>query len=78
MPARPITFSFLAAAMTSLLGLVSERTDQAVVVADDGDQFVLRQAGLDVGVDAALAEDVDGGGAEAVSDEHAGHGDLCA
>jgi hypothetical protein len=25
-PARPITFSFLAAAMTSLLGLVSERT----------------------------------------------------
>jgi len=74
MPARPMTLRLVAAAMTSLLGLVSEADDQAVVVADDLDQSSLLRPVLDVGVDAALLEDLDGGGAEAVCDENAGHG----
>ncbi len=75
MPARPITFSRLAAAITSLSALVAERSGEAVVVADDLDQLVLGKAGLHVGVDAARPEDVDGGGRELVGDENAGgHG----
>ncbi len=57
-----------------LVGLGVGADDQAVVIADHGDQLVFREAGLDVGVDAALAEDLDGGGAEGVGDEDAGHG----
>ena len=47
--------------------------DQAVVVADDLDQLVLGKSGPDISIDAALAEDFDGGGAEAVGDKNAGH-----
>ena len=72
MPARPITFSFLAAAMHVLVGLGGRADGEAVVVADDLEQLVLGEAGLDVGVDAARLEDVDGGGGELVGDEDAG------
>ena len=41
---------------------------EAVILVDDGDQLVFRQADLDVGFDAAIFEDIDGGGAEIVSD----------
>ena len=36
------------------------------------EQLVLGEAGLDVGLDAPLLEDLDGGGGEFVGDEHAG------
>ena len=58
-----------------LVGLGGRADGEAVVVADDLDQLVLGEAGLDVGVDAALLEDVDGGGAKLVGDEDAGHGE---
>src|SRR5690606_14206721 len=55
-----------------LVGLGGRADGQAVIFADDLQQLVLGQAGLHVGVDAALLEDLDGGGGEFVSDEDAG------
>ena len=78
MPARPTTFSRVAAA-SSLGGHLGGRADgEAVIVADDGGEFVLAvEAGLDVDLDAALLEDRDGGGGELVGDENAGsHGTV--
>src|SRR3546814_8800406 len=47
---------------------------EAVIVADDGDQLVGLEAGLDVDLDAAALEDVDGGGAQLVGNENLDHG----
>ena len=45
-----------------LFGDLGRRADgQAIIAADDLLQFVLRQAGLHVGFDAAVLEDGDGG-----------------
>ena len=51
---------------------------EAIVVADDLLQLVLGEADLHVGGDAALLEDVDGGGRELIGNEYAGgrHGDF--
>ena len=55
-------------------GLGGGADGEAVVVADDLLQLVLGEPDLHVGVDAALLEDVDGGGRELVGDEDAGRG----
>ena len=47
---------------------------QAVIAADDRFQFVLREAGLHVDVDAAVFEDLHGGRGELVGDQDFGHG----
>src|SRR6185437_8649003 len=48
----------------------------AVILADDLEQLVFRETGLDVGLDAALLEDGDGGRRELVGDQDFGHGGL--
>ena len=57
-----------------LVSLGGRADGQTVIVADDLQQFFLGQAGLHIGFDAALLEDVDGGGRELVGNEYAGHG----
>src|ERR1700692_393262 len=50
----------------------SRRADgEAVIVADDLDEFVLVEPGFDVNLDAALLEDGDGGRREFVGNENA-------
>ena len=49
----------------------------AVIFGDDLEQLVFRQAGLHIGLDAALLEDRDGGRRELVGDENFGHGNSC-
>ena len=71
MPARPTTFS-RGAALEQLGGDLGGRADgEAVIVADDGGELVLVEAGLEVDLDAALLEDGDGGGREGIGNEDA-------
>src|SRR3954466_3526889 len=49
---------------------------EPVIWPDDGAQVGRRQAGLEVHLDPAPAEDVDGGGGELVADENLGHRDI--
>ena len=46
---------------------------EAVIVADDGAQVGGGEAGFQIDLDAAVAEDVDGGGGEFVADQDFGH-----
>ena len=52
---------------------------EAVVVADDRGELVLvlAELGLEIDLDAAILEDLDGGGRKVVGDEHAGSGHWC-
>ena len=65
MPARPTTLSFVRGLHQFARHLGGGAHGEAVVVADDGAQLGRLQAGLEVDLDAAVAEDLDGGGAAA-------------
>ena len=66
MPARPITFRFLA--FSRIFGRhLGGRTDgEAVVIADQLGELVLvlAERGLEIDLDAAILEDLHGGGGE--------------
>ncbi len=77
MPARPITFRFLAFSRIFGGHLGGRADGEAVVIADQlGELFlVLAERGLEIDLDAAILEDLHGGGREGVGDENAGsHG----
>ena len=77
MPARPITFRFLALLQDLRRHLGGRADGEAVVIADDLGELVLvlAELGLEIDLDAAILEDLHGGGREGVGDEHAGsHG----
>ena len=77
MPARPTTFEPRRRGQHLLRHLGGGADGEAVVVADDLLELLLGEPDLDVGVDAALLEDGDGGGRKLVGDEDAGgHGNL--
>ena len=72
-PARPMTLRF--GAGEDLFGDFGGGADRkAVIVADDFGQLVLvlAKVGLEIDVDAAVFEDLNGGFAEAVGDEYFG------
>ena len=73
MPARPTTFRLRRRVQQLLRHLGGGADRQAVILADDGAQLGRRQAGLQVDLDAAAAEDVDGGGRQLVADQNFGH-----
>ena len=52
---------------------------EAVVVADQLGEFllVLAEGGLEIDLDAAILEDLHGGGRQRVGNENFGHGDCC-
>ena len=52
---------------------------EAVVIADQRGEFllVLAERGLEIDLDAAILEDLHGGGRQSVGDENFGHGDCC-
>ena len=75
MPARPITFRFLAASRIFGGHLGGGADGEAVVVADDLGELVLvlAELGLEIDLDAAILEDLHGGGGQSVGDENFGH-----
>ena len=79
MPARPITFRFLAFS-SSFGGDLGRRADgEAVVVADDRGELLLvgAELRLEIDLDAAILEDLHGGVGECVGNENfGGHGIL--
>ena len=76
MPARPITFRFLALLEDLRRDLGGGADGEAVVVADDLGELVLvlAEVGLEIDLDAAILEDLHGGGRQSVGDENVGHG----
>ena len=78
MPARPITFS-LRGLLDDLGGRLGRGADRkAVVIADDLGELVLvlAEIGLEVDLDAAILEDLHGGGRERVGNENFGFGHV--
>ena len=77
MPARPITFRLfgLLEDLRRHLGGGADR--EPVVVADDFGELVLvlAEVGLEIDLDAAVLENLHGGGRQRVGDENLGHGD---
>ena len=73
MPARPTTFRLVRGIEQFARHLGGGTDGQAVIGRDDGAQVGGRQAGLEVDLDAATAEDVDRGGGEFVADQDFGH-----
>ncbi len=76
MPARPIDLQ-IGRRGDQLLGDLGRRADgEAVILADDFEQLflVLAEIGQVVDLDAAILEDLHGGGREFVGNENAGHG----
>ena len=76
MPARPITFRFLAFSRIFGRHLGGRADGEAVVVADDLGELVLvlAEVGLEIDLDAAILEDLHGGGRQRIGDENFGHG----
>ena len=74
MPARPTTFRLVAGVEQFARHLGGGADRKPVVRADDGAQFGRRQAGLQIDLDAAAAEDVHRGRGEFVADQDFGHG----
>ena len=74
MPARPITFSRLAFSMIFAVDLGGGADGEAVVVADDLGELVLvlAEGGLEIDLDAAILEDLHGGGRQRVGNENFG------
>ena len=74
MPARPITFRLFASSRIFGVTLVAERMARPSIVADDLGELVLvlAEVGLEIDLDAAVLEDLHGGGRESVGDENAG------
>ena len=79
MPARPITLRFLAFSRIFAGHLGGGADGEAVVVADELGEFVLvlAEGGLEIDLDAAILEDLHGGGRQRVGNENFGHGDCC-
>ena len=73
MPARPTTLRLVAGVEQFARHLGGGADREPVVRRDDGAQLGGRQAGLQVHVDAAAAEDVHRGGRELVADQDFGH-----
>ena len=76
MPARPMTFSFVAFARIFAVDLGGRADGEAVIVADDLGELVLvlAEVGLEVDLDAAILEDLHGGGRQRVGNENFGLG----
>ena len=76
MPARPITFSFVAFSMILAVDLGGGADREAVIIADDLGELVLvlAEIGLEVDLDAAILEDLHGGGGQRVGNENFGFG----
>ncbi len=78
MPARPITFS-LRRLLDDLGGHLGRRADrEPVIIADDLGELVLvlAEIGLEIDLDAAILEDLHGGGRQRVGNENPGLGHL--
>ena len=76
MPARPTTLSFFALSMSFAVTLVAERMARPSIAADDLGELILVEAGLHIDRDAAVLEDLHGGGREPVGDEDFGGHDA--
>ena len=76
MPARPITFRFLALLEHFRRHLGGRADGKPVVVADDRGKFllVLAESGLEIDLDAAILEDLHGRGRQRIGNEDFGHG----
>ena len=74
MPARPITFRFVALFEDLGRDLGGRADGEAVIIADDRGELVLvlAEIGLEIDLDAAILEDLDGGGRQSVGNENAG------
>ena len=74
MPARPITFRFFAFSRIFGVTLVAERIARPSIVADQFGELVLvgAELRLEVDLDAAILEDLHGGGRQRVGDENFG------
>ena len=79
MPARPITLRFFASSRIFGGHLGGRADGETVVVADQLGELVLvlAEAGLEIDLDAAVLEDLHGGGRQRVGDENFGHGGCC-
>ena len=79
MPARPITFRFLAFSRIFGRHLGGRANGEPVVIADQRGELllVLAEIGLEIDFDAAVLEDLHGGGRQSVGDENFGHGNDC-
>ena len=74
MPARPITFRFLAFSRIFGADLGGRADGEAVETADQFGELVLvlAEIGLEIDLDAAILEDLDGGGRQGIGDENFG------
>ncbi len=74
MPARPITFRFFAFSRILRRDLGRGADRKAVVVADDLGElvFVLAEVRLEIDLDAAILENLHGGGRQRIGDENFG------
>ncbi len=79
MPARPITFRFLARSRIFGVTLVAERMASPSKSPIDLGKLVLvlAEVGLEIDLDAAILEDLHGGGREGIGDENLGMGMIC-
>ena len=75
MPARPITFSFLAFSRIFGVTLVAERMARPSKSPISFGElvFVLAEIGLEIDLDAAVLEDLHGGGGQGIGDQNFGH-----
>ena len=76
MPARPITFRFVRLFEDLGRHLGGGADGKAVIIADDGGELVLvlAEVGLEIDLDAAILEDLHGGGGQSIGNENAGSG----
>jgi len=74
MPARPITFNRVAFSRIFAVALVAERIASPFVIADNLGELVLSLAeiGLEIDIDAAILENLHGGGRQRVGNENLG------